>query len=168
MKKYLIFGLITIFNYNFPDYLSLNFLKCFTFLFLQVILLFLFLGIRNDREIEFRRVCWQNYALYVRNTFLEERLKSLRGVLETVGEEFNRKVSSYQRSIDRCGFPFCKEMIKGENICKTHSKYKTEECAICYESFGEDYYPLNCGHYIHQECLAKDNSKKCPICRTQI
>ena len=59
----------------------------------------------------------------------------------------------YQLQIKKCIFPFCLNDIKTNNLCEHHLKYKTEECVICFEKFEENYYPLKCGHWIHNKCL---------------
>lgn len=156
---------LTIINYNLTDYIPTSFLKVFSFLFLQIMILFFYLGNWDEREIEYRRICWQNYALYVRNLFLEERLTELRRVLESIEEQMVDKMSKYQRSIGICQYPSCKE--SSNELCKYHSRFEREDCAICFEKFEEGFYPLSCGHYIHQECLKKSGTKNCSLCRKE-
>ena len=54
--------------------------------------------------------------------------------------------------------------------CNTHKyKYRLEkpdECPICMDEISETTeIPLECGHWIHKECLKPTNQRKCPVCR---
>lgn len=57
-------------------------------------------------------------------------------------------------------------------FCKNHlPKWvgdKPMECAVCYEPFDEAQLILNCGHWIHDECIIKSKKAECPICRANI
>lgn len=56
------------------------------------------------------------------------------------------------------------------DYCDTHKyKYRLEkpdECPICMDEISETTeIPLECGHWIHKECLKPTNQHKCPVCR---
>ena len=73
-----------------------------------------------------------------------------------------------------CCIPNCKNTIHNEHhFCKKHSKKyifdKEEECPICFEQMDDVEYPLlDCGHWIHIECVLNSNQLQCPVCRTPI
>lgn len=163
MLKIITLSTLTIINYNIIDFIPLSFIKAFAFLFIQILILFIYLSNADERQIEYRRVCWENYQLYNRNTSLEERILELRKTLHKVEEEMVEKVSKYQRSIGMCGFPYCKK--EESPLCNFHSRFKREECGICYEKFNEGYFPLSCGHFLHQECLKNSGTTKCCYCK---
>lgn len=49
------------------------------------------------------------------------------------------------------------------------SKYKELRCPICFEEFDESFIPLYpCGHYIHQECIAKTENTVCSLCMSDV
>ena len=63
----------------------------------------------------------------------------------------------------------CKKICSSE-YCSTHKhKYRLEkpdECPICMELISETTeIPLECGHWIHKECLKLSGTRKCPVCR---
>ena len=50
-----------------------------------------------------------------------------------------------------------------------HNKFKEkkpEECQICLEKFEKDDKALECGHWIHLDCIQKTMKPECPVCRT--
>ena len=73
-----------------------------------------------------------------------------------------------------CCIPNCKNTIHNvHHFCKKHSKKyifeKEEECPICFDEMDDVEYPLlDCGHWVHIECVLNSNQMQCPICRTQI
>lgn len=44
---------------------------------------------------------------------------------------------------------------------------KPENCPVCYEKIDSNEL-LNCGHYVHKECIMKSRNNNCPICRKPI
>lgn len=74
---------------------------------------------------------------------------------------------------DSCCLPSCKNKCFTDDFCKTHSeKYKFKkpsECAVCFHSLENEKHPiLECGHWIHYDCIFKSNKLECPLCRTSI
>ena len=74
---------------------------------------------------------------------------------------------------DNCCLPNCKNKCFTDDFCKTHSeKYKfnkPSECAVCFHSLENEKHPiLECGHWIHYDCIFKSNKLECPLCRTSI
>ena len=58
---------------------------------------------------------------------------------------------------------------KEEKKFEKDRKFEEKECAVCMESFEEEFNPLNpCGHYIHEECVYKTGTNLCPICRCEV
>lgn len=59
-----------------------------------------------------------------------------------------------------------------QDYCEQHKpRYrfdKPDECPICYEEMGEIPIPLECGHWVHRECMTKSMKPICPICRKTI
>jgi hypothetical protein len=45
---------------------------------------------------------------------------------------------------------------------------KPEECPVCYETTSDIPIPLECGHWVHRECMSKSKKPVCPICRKTI
>jgi hypothetical protein len=45
---------------------------------------------------------------------------------------------------------------------------KPSECPICYESLENEKTPLNCGHWIHINCVKKHFRPECPLCRSPV
>jgi len=60
---------------------------------------------------------------------------------------------------------------KQGNYCHLHNKMykfdKPEECPICMDNINEELRPLDCGHWVHKQCLLKWNDI-CPTCRNPI
>jgi hypothetical protein len=66
----------------------------------------------------------------------------------------------------------CDELCSGE-YCDTHKyKYrldKPDDCPICMDEISnKTEIPLECGHWIHKECLKPTNLHKCPVCRQEM
>ena len=66
----------------------------------------------------------------------------------------------------------CKN-ISNDKYCSYHKyKYrldKPDECPICMEFISFNYEtPLECGHWIHKNCLIPTNLHKCPLCQTNM
>lgn len=68
---------------------------------------------------------------------------------------------------------FCKsKSILNSSLCYRHSKItplseKPDECIVCLETL-DDKDHLQCGHYIHRECIIKTGKNKCPMCRANV
>lgn len=60
------------------------------------------------------------------------------------------------------------------NYCVHHrkSRYRLEkpdECPICMDTISiENECPLECGHWVHKECLKPTNLHQCPVCRQRM
>ncbi len=75
-----------------------------------------------------------------------------------------------------CVIPGCKNIqlkIGSKSFCKKHNKKfkfdKPSECPICIESLNNEKYPLiNCGHWIHHNCVIESGKQECPICRASV
>ena len=69
------------------------------------------------------------------------------------------------------GIPCKHKKLKDSHYCGRHLKLykydKPDDCPICMESIKEESRPLNCGHWVHKECLLKWNDI-CPTCRTPV
>jgi len=66
----------------------------------------------------------------------------------------------------------CKESTNS-NYCETHThKYRLEkpdDCPVCMELISsETETPLECGHWIHKQCLRQSNKINCPMCRNKM
>ena len=44
--------------------------------------------------------------------------------------------------------------------------WNMEQCCVCLELMGRQQNNLECGHWIHWECVRKSGRRRCPICRT--
>ena len=73
----------------------------------------------------------------------------------------------------------CKNRVSsinhGESIklfCKRHTKQygleKPVDCPICMEPLTDNDNPIQCGHWIHKDCLMKCKAETCPMCRSAI
>ena len=65
------------------------------------------------------------------------------------------------------------QLNENSHYCDNHKdKYrfeKPDECAVCMESISEqNETPLECGHWIHKQCLINANKHNCPMCRQQM
>src|SRR3989304_1533996 len=45
---------------------------------------------------------------------------------------------------------------------------KPEDCPVCYESINSQKEALECGHWVHTECIVKSTKAQCPICRRSL
>lgn len=45
---------------------------------------------------------------------------------------------------------------------------KPEECPVCYDKLDENDNPLECGHWVHEECIKKSGVSRCPIARCKL
>jgi hypothetical protein len=50
---------------------------------------------------------------------------------------------------------------------KSFKQDKPAECIICTDEMNENT-PLECGHWIHIECVKKHFKPECPLCRTSL
>lgn len=51
----------------------------------------------------------------------------------------------------------------------THSRLqKPDECIVCLENVDKMHKPLECGHWIHTDCIVKSGKNNCPICRAPV
>lgn len=68
------------------------------------------------------------------------------------------------------GLP-CRKKTKTDNYCclhhETYKFEKPDDCPICMENIKDEKRPLECGHYVHKECLLKWNDI-CPTCRSPV
>lgn len=65
------------------------------------------------------------------------------------------------------------QKISDNKYCELHEqryKYdKPEDCPVCMDNISELHEtPLECGHWIHKECLRPTNIHICPVCRQQM
>ena len=44
---------------------------------------------------------------------------------------------------------------------------KPENCPVCFEELNDTDF-IECGHWVHMECIKKSNTNKCPICRHKL
>jgi uncharacterized Zn finger protein (UPF0148 family) len=77
--------------------------------------------------------------------------------------------------VSRCCIPSCKNKkskLGNKSFCKKHNeKYKFDkpkDCPICLEKLNDKYPLLNCGHWIHHNCVIQSGKAECPICRTSV
>ena len=45
---------------------------------------------------------------------------------------------------------------------------KPDECPVCLDEFDDEEEPLECGHWIHIECIKKSRRNRCPMCRKHL
>lgn len=67
----------------------------------------------------------------------------------------------------------CTRNVTEGDYCHQHSlqKYrelKPEECSVCFESLTNEKKALDCGHWIHRECIIRSGKSECPICRSPV
>lgn len=77
------------------------------------------------------------------------------------------KCKGLQFDLSQCGTSCSSE------YCDTHKyKYRLEkpdDCPICIDKISNEIeIPLECGHWIHKECLKPTNVHKCPVCRQEM
>ena len=79
----------------------------------------------------------------------------------------DKKCKGLQFNLSRC------ENICLDDYCIAHKhKYRLEkpdDCPICIDEISNiSEIPLECGHWIHKECLKPTNIHKCPVCRQEM
>jgi len=76
----------------------------------------------------------------------------------------------------------CEMMLNSKEYCKYHepnntpkdegpmdTRFKEDCCCICTDEFKSDFRPLKeCGHWVHQECVARSGKSECPVCRIKV
>lgn len=69
----------------------------------------------------------------------------------------------------------CKKRIVGCHdthcFCSLHKStqrrvYEKEACPVCFENNVK--HILDCGHWVHKECIILSGKAECPICRTMV
>ena len=78
-----------------------------------------------------------------------------------------KKCRGLQFNLSRC------EVTCSNDYCATHNhKYRLEkpdDCSICIDEISNtSEIPLECGHWMHKECLKLTNIHKCPVCRQEM
>ena len=171
VSRLLSFCIFTYFNNSLLDTFSIESVKNIAFLFLECILLLFYLSLDDEREKKYNEVCLQNINFYNQILKLQQTITELHKEKTEVDikirQKFQKSLLEYQLQIKKCIFPFCLNDIKSNNLCEHHLKYKTEECVICFEKFEENYYPLKCGHWIHNKCLELTGNNKCSLCKEE-
>ena len=170
VSRLISFSIFTYFNNSLVENFSINSVKNIAFLFLESILLLFFLSVDDERDKKYREICSQNVNFYNQILKLQETIDELhkeKKEIETnIREKFQTTLLEYQKKVNKCIFPFC--INESEyNVCNEHSKYKTDECVICFEKFDEKDYPLKCGHWIHYGCLKLTGLNKCVLCKEE-
>ena len=79
----------------------------------------------------------------------------------------DKKCKGLQFDLSRC------ENICSDEYCISHKhKYRLEkpdDCPVCIDEISNiSEIPLECGHWIHKECLKPTNIHKCPVCRQEM
>lgn len=178
VSRLISFSIFTYFNNSLVENFSINSVKNIAFLFLESILLLFFLSVDDERDKKYREVCSQNINFYNQMLKLQDTIDELhkeKKEIETnIRKKFQATLLEYQKNVKKCIFPFCindipygDPMDNKNNICNEHSKYKTDECVICFEKFEENDYPLKCGHWIHDRCLKLTEINKCSLCKEE-
>ena len=58
------------------------------------------------------------------------------------------------------------------DLCHQHRvnfmQLKPEECIICLENIAQQKRALECGHWIHKQCIINSAKAECPLCRTRL
>jgi len=67
----------------------------------------------------------------------------------------------------------CRRKLVKEGYCACHNPRnfvteKPDECIVCCYDLYPQKYPLNCGHWIHTDCVVKSGKAECPICRQPV
>lgn len=65
----------------------------------------------------------------------------------------------------------CNRKVTGDYCFQHANKFfspRPEECPVCYESISEQKRPLECGHWIHKQCIVESAKAECPICRCKL
>jgi hypothetical protein len=171
VSKFISFSIFTYFNNSLLEIFPFESIKNIAFLFLECVLLMFFLSFDDTKEKKYNEVCLQNINFYNQMLKLQQTITELHKEKKEVNiqirEKFQKSLLEYQLQLQKCIFPFCLNDIKTNNLCKDHLKYKTEECVICFEKFDENYYPLKCGHWIHNKCLELTGNNKCSLCKKE-
>jgi hypothetical protein len=143
---------------------------------------FIYDDLERELKYNFRNIFQDIFTQY---SNLLERNKGMMMEIESVKKEskiskiylrlkYLKKIISFQKDVNRCHFPFCKELIIGtdQKICKKHNPYPDRKCPICFDENREDLFPLRCYHYIHFKCFKEwvkiqDSQERvrCPVCR---
>lgn len=68
------------------------------------------------------------------------------------------------------GFVCSRNIKNSDNYCHQHllECNKPVECIVCYDSLINQSKPLECGHWIHTECIIQSAKAECPLCRTKL
>ena len=65
----------------------------------------------------------------------------------------------------------CTRKVKlNDNFCYQHRfcENKPVDCVVCCESLSNEEKPLDCGHWIHIDCIINTAKAECPICRKKL
>lgn len=67
----------------------------------------------------------------------------------------------------------CTRVVTDGEYCHQHNdqKYrelKPNDCIICCESLSNEKKSLDCGHWIHRECVIRSGKPECPVCRSPV
>lgn len=68
---------------------------------------------------------------------------------------------------------YCKnKRYRNLDTCKLHQNKnvfdKPENCVVCYEKLTINDPPLNCGHWVHIDCILMSGKSQCPLCRQSV
>ena len=74
---------------------------------------------------------------------------------------------------EKCVIPNCKCVANQRDMCRKHCKKypfdKPEECPVCLDTLKDEKYPLlECGHWVHHDCVINSGKAECPCCRAQV
>lgn len=73
----------------------------------------------------------------------------------------------YTKAGKKCNSKPC----KGSCYCHKHKTlfrfHRPEECPVCMESLLNENRPLDCGHWVHRECVLNWKDE-CPVCRQKV
>lgn len=68
----------------------------------------------------------------------------------------------------------CKISVMSDvEYCRFHNKTSTvfpkpESCCVCMEPLDSEQNPLECGHWVHIECIIQSAKAECPLCRAAL
>lgn len=68
----------------------------------------------------------------------------------------------------------CTRKSNGREFCYQHAEgnrfnqLKPDECPVCCESLENQRTRLECGHWIHIECIIRSAKEECPLCRCKL
>jgi len=54
------------------------------------------------------------------------------------------------------------------NLDQTHEEERSEECPVCFRSMADEIRSLDCGHWVHKECIIKSGKALCPMYRAHV